>query len=712
MRKTLLVLLAFLTLGFSASAQSPIQFKYKYAATNANINGTPINRGDQFDVIVDANGNGNTTTRQLLFDFQYDQNNFEVISINHTGTGGNGGVLPGGSNIQLSWFNYPNYTYAGNTTNTNGTSRYNSGLGYQYQVGGPNAILRATLTWSTNSGMPYGAFDRLLIVRFRLKQTSTAYTFNPIKLNFVAGWNANGQYDNTFMSTPLDNTVNMNQNFGKLVTAKIDVNSNLLALTNLKVSFRDVATNQGALFNVNSDGTVDINQSQLAENKTYDVTVMQEMDKMINTYNNAITLSDFTTAQNEFSTMGLDGSNGQILKSGQSLYAADINRSKTIDGGDLPQLLAQVVGLDTLFTLPAQYNVGSNGYMSLPTWRSTDVTSTAGDVEWAYVEPNRYRTNVSALYVDKRKLTGIDPATLTSVQLFDIYSGPMHYDSNSTDPNWALFKIPVNLATPLAAGTSNFLPFIRVSGNNTWSLKINFEFNTNPTNSWGSITTSNWKDITIPKTTITTGTLCTNTILDLKYLLWGDVNRSHSSQVVVMDEWSDGSVIKTNAISSLRTNDAFNAKAVNDFINTPNNVPSINVNLSNTTVTSNTIEIPITINTNDNKVAGVQFEFTYDATKIKFEELKSELPNTWFIFAHSKDGKVKFGALDQNAKTPFTGNNIPFKLKFSTIGNGVDLLTSIKVTKTMDASDDKGNQLGITLNSTQIKLTGYNNFNK
>ncbi len=75
-----------------------------------------------------------------------------------------------------------------------------------------------------------------------------------------------------------------------------------------------------------------------------------------------------------------------------------------------------------------------------------------------------------------------------------------------------------------------------------------------------------------------------------------------------------------------------------------------------------------------------------------------------------EEGKVKFGALDQNAKTPFIGNNVPFKLKFSTIGNGVDILTSIKVTKTMDASDDKGNQLGITLNSTQIKLTGYNNF--
>jgi hypothetical protein len=28
----------------------------------------------------------------------------------------------------------------------------------------------------------------------------------------------------------------------------------------------------------------------------------------------------------------------------------------------------------------------------------------------------------------------------------------------------------------------------------------------------------------------------------------------------------------------------------------------------------------------------------------------------------------------------------------------------------MDASDINGNQLGINLNSTQIKLTGYNNF--
>ena len=77
---------------------------------------------------------------------------------------------------------------------------------------------------------------------------------------------------------------------------------------------------------------------------------------------------------------------------------------------------------------------------------------------------------------------------------------------------------------------------------------------------------------------------------------------------------------------------------------------------------------------------------------------------------NSVDGKIKFGAIDQEEKTPINGNSIPFKLKFSTIGNGVDILTSVKVSPTMDASAVKGSQLGINLNTTQIKLTGYNNF--
>jgi hypothetical protein len=48
------------------------------------------------------------------------------------------------------------------------------------------------------------------------------------------------------------------------------------------------------------------------------------------------------------------------------------------------------------------------------------------------------------------------------------------------------------------------------------------------------------------------------------------------------------------------------------FINTPNDVSSIDVNLSNITVTSNNVEIPVSLNTNGISVGGLQFEFQYD----------------------------------------------------------------------------------------------------
>jgi len=699
-----------LTIGLlllSLTSFSQIKFKFPDTRVLTDINGGVIDRGDQFDVIVHANGNSDAVTRQLMFDFQYDQTNFEVVSINHTGTGGNGGILPSGSNIQLSWQNYPNYSYGGNSTYTNGTQRYTANATYVYNPTGSNAILRATITWATTSSMPYTSYDRMLIVRFRLKAASTSNSFNPVKLNFVAGWNAQGIGVATFMDTPLSTEVIMNQNTGKLLTAKVDISSNLLAISDVKVSFRDTVSNTGQLFNVLSNGNVDINQSLLSENKIYEVTVMHNIDKTNAIYNGAITISDFTTAQGEFTSMGLDGSNGQILKTGQSLYAADINRNKIIDGGDLPRLLAQVVGLDTLVTVPTGYVMGSNGYMSLPTWRTTDATSVAGQVEWCVVNVDGYGSGQSRVYIDLREFNGLNilPEDIKSLQLFDLYSGPVEFVSK--DANWAFYKVPSSFTT---VSTSTFTPYIRSSGNNDYGIKAEFTFNTNPSNSWGSVTSANWKDITYPRTYVKTGVLGTNEIVDLKYLLWGDVNRSHSSQVVTSINGT--STIQTNAVNSLMTNTAFRTMATQStsFINTPNEISSIDINLSNVTVTSNNVEIPITLNTNGNSVGGLQFEFNYDNSKIKFEELKSEVPNSWYIFVNSKEGKVKFGAIDQNNKISIKGNLTPFKLKFSTIGSGVDILTSVKVSPTMDASSSNGTQLGINLNTTQIKLTGYKNF--
>jgi hypothetical protein len=703
MKKILFI--GFLLMSLTSFGQ--IKFNFPNTRVLTDINGGVIDRGDQFDVMVHANGNGDVSTRQLLFDLEYDQTNFEVISINHTGTGGNGGVLPSGSNVQLSWQNYPNYTYAGNNTSTNGTQRYVSNATYTYNATGSNAILRATLTWATNSAMPFNSYSQIIIVRFRLKAASTSNSFNPIKLNFVAGWNAQGVGVPTLMDAPLSTEVIMNQNTGKLVTAKVDISSNLFALSDVKVSFRDTLSGIGQLFSVLANGNVDINQSLLAENKVYEVSVMHSLDKTYEIYNGAITISDFTTAQSEFTSMGLDGGNGQILKTGQSLYAADINRNKIIDGGDLPRLLGQVVGIDTLVTIPSGYAMGSNGFMSLPTWRSTDATSIAGPTEWCVVNVDGYGSGQARVYIDLREFNGINtlPEHIKSLQLFDLYLGPVEFMSKNA--TWAFYKVPSTFST---LATSTFTPYIRTMGNNDYGIKADFSFNTDPANSWGSITSSNWKNITYPKTYVKTGIVGTNEIVDLKYLLWADVNRSHSSQVVTISNGAN--TVQTNAVNSLMTNTAFRTMATQStsFINTPNNISSIDVNLSNVTVTSNSVEIPVTLNTNENNVGGLQFEFDYDKTKIKFEELKSEVPNSWYIFANSKEGKVKFGAIDQNNKTPINGNLTPFKIRFSTIGNGVDILTSVKVSPTMDASSSNGTQLGINLNTTQIKLTGYKNF--
>jgi hypothetical protein len=403
--------------------------------------------------------------------------------------------------------------------------------------------------------------------------------------------------------------------------------------------------------------------------------------------------------------MGLDGSKGQTINSGQSLYAADINRNKLIDGGDLPRLLSQVVGIDALVTVPNGYTQGSGGYMSVPTWMSTDATTIAGQVEWAIITPNHYSQNVSRILVDMREFDATyTPEKIKSLQLFDLYVGPVEFVSK--DGTWATFRIPSGISS---IGTSTYTPYIRnINGGPDFGLRAEFTFNDSPSNSWGAITTTNWNSFDFPKTYIKTGTIGTNTVVDLKYLLWGDVNRSHSSQVVVSNN-GVASVV-SRASNSLKSNTAFRTMSTESFINTPNTVPSIDVNLSNVTVTSNNIEIPVNVTTNGNLVTGLQFQFDYDPTKIKFEELSPNVPNTWYLFVNSVDGKIKFGAIDQGEKTPLNGNVVPFKLKFSTIGSGVDILTSVKVSSTMDASAVKGSQLGINLNTTQIKLTGYNNF--
>ena len=598
--KKLFLLSTFLILGLTTFSQT-LKFKFPDTQVNTNINGQPINKGDEFDVWVWVNPNGNTTSRALYFDFEFNNTAFELVNINHTGTGGNGGVIPYGSQISFTSYLYPGYSWLSTQQNnvTDGNIRYNN-ANYTYTAGGPKTILRAYLTWTTQPGTNYPFYEgQLLRLRFKLKTDAPGYAWDPIRMNFVASFNQNGTSGSTIMENPLTTIVGLDPIATSYVNASVETNANLSAYTLTRVLFLDSLTNQGYIVDALGDGKIPVDQSKLKANTTYKVMVMVNMDSMKDLYNAAVTVSDYTTAQAEFVSQNLDGTfKNENIKTGIGYLVADINQNRIFDGGDVLKIFSQSVSVDQLMTLPSQYQPGQDYYMSVPTFTEND---------------------------------------------------------------------------------------------------------------FNNLTIDTWKNVTAPYVLFRTGDIGTNLPLKIKYALWGDINRSHSSQVI------QNGIIKTNAVPSLNatTLRTISSLQTTGFVNTPvSTLSSIIITLNNLTVTSNAIEIPINVDANGNNVSALQFGFTYDATKIKFEEIQSELPDGWYIFGSPKDGFIKFGAVDKDLKAPFTGQKVPFKLKFSSLVNGLDLTTSIKVSSVMDASDNKGNQLGININTSQIKLTGYNNFNK
>ena len=547
-----------------------------------NNRGTTLKKGDTLVLYVSANGNGNTTTRQILFDFEYQNTALTLISIANTGTGGNGGILPAGSSITESYYQYPGYRFNQNSSNTtnNGSTNYQY-ANYAFTSGGNHTIVRHTLTWATNSAMPYNNYWGLEKLTFRLNANAVGLTFDPIRMNFAAGFNQNGTLGATTQEAPLSIPVYLDPNSESYVKAHVDVNAGMNQYSLTRVAFIDTLRGTTYLVDANDNGDLAIDQTQFKDNTTYKVAVRLNADVIKDIMNGAVTVSDFTAAQAEFTGANLDGTfTGSNIKTGMGYLAADVNKNYIFDGGDLVRIFGQSVGFDTLYVLPPTYRPGTDMYLDVPTFKDS------------------------------------------------------------------LFN---------------------------------------------NLSVADWPNIKTGYTYFTTGKKGSNLPLNIKYVIPGDINRSLSSQVIASDGTIKSYSVSTNAI------------------NTPNGtLPTIDVNLNAVVVTSNSIDLPITLNATGD-VSALQFEFAYDTTKIKFESLATTLPNTWFTFATPKGGKIKFGAIDKG-KSPITGAIVPFTLKFSSIANGQDLATFIKVGNTMDASDAKGNQIGIKLNTNIIKLIGYNNF--
>lgn len=584
-----LFIFALLLISLSANSQT-IKLYFANDSTNTNIAGNVINKGDTFDVIVYGDGNGNTSARALYFDFEYQNTAFEFISINHTGTGGNGGIIPYGSQISDSYYLYPGYSFnktAQNSTD-NGNTNYNWAQ-YNYTQGGPKTILRYYLNWAVAQGGL--GLDRLLVLRFKLKTDAQGFAWNPILMNFGAAFNQNGSAGATLMTTPLTNVIMLDPTASKYVTATLDNNTNIDALTLNRVVFEDTLRKTTYKVDALGNGTIPIDQTQLQPNTVYKVYNSVNADSYLDLHASAVTVSDFTTAQAEFNTQNLDGTfKGQSIITGAGYYASDINKNKKFDGGDVVRIFSQAVGVDKIVSLPANYVAGTDIYMPVATF--TDST-------------------------------------------------------------------------------------------------------------FNGLTASNWKDAN-NVVYFKTQEIGKNLPLKLKYVLEGDINRSHSSQVII------GNAIASNAIPSLKKN--LSSPQANLLINTTQSIQAIDVSIKSQTIQSNSIEIPIALDTKSLAVSALQFEFEYDPTKLKFESLTNDLPNTWYTFVNNKEGKVKFGSIDKDIKTPITGTLTPFKLKFSSINNGSDLNTFIKVSPVMDASSKTGYQLGINLNTDAIKLMGINLF--
>ena len=172
-----------------------------------------------------------------------------------------------------------------------------------------------------------------------------------------------------------------------------------------------------------------------------------------------------------------------------------------------------------------------------------------------------------------------------------------------------------------------------------------------------------------------------NLTVNLKYMILGDVNRSHSSPVF---NQSGTEVLAYNIIGNM------------------------DVNIPDTyTAAGQPLFVPFNVSFADNKQnAGLQFEMKYDPTKVKFEEIVSNIQGPWlqYVTHDEQNGIVRFGGMNNQNSGFLTGNSTPFKLKFSPIGNN-DITSNIYVRRLMDASDVNGDPFAITLASDRVTIS-------
>jgi hypothetical protein len=167
--------------------------------------------------------------------------------------------------------------------------------------------------------------------------------------------------------------------------------------------------------------------------------------------------------------------------------------------------------------------------------------------------------------------------------------------------------------------------------------------------------------------------------VDIKYFILGDVDRTHSSPVY---------------------------DAQGNLVARPNYIGTLDVTIPNVTApTGQAMYANFNINTNGRNNDGLQFEMRYDPTKVKFEEIISNIQTPWlqYVTHDEPNGIIRFGGMNNQKVGSLAGSVTPFKLKFSPIGNN-DIMTNVYVRSLMDAADKNGDHFNINLLSDYVVL--------
>jgi hypothetical protein len=189
-----------------------------------------------------------------------------------------------------------------------------------------------------------------------------------------------------------------------------------------------------------------------------------------------------------------------------------------------------------------------------------------------------------------------------------------------------------------------------------------------------------WSSYSNRGISVTDSVTTNNLTLDLKYFILGDVDRTHSSPV-----FNPAGVEVTAAIFG----------------------GNYGITIPNSYAVGQPMYVPFNVSTNGGLNNGLQFEMKYDITKVKFEEIVSNIQGPWlqYVTHDEQNGIIRFGGMNNQKSGSLQGEVTPFKLKFSAKVAGEDISTYVFVRKLMDASDLNGDHFNIALTSDRVLLT-------